>query len=880
MLPLLTLLLGAATADPELVGRHPEAVEVFTCRFDEPTDVNHDRWPDHWKRHRSADHPAYIDIEIADAKTPRDQRCLQVEMNGGGALIHSPPIPISPLFSYVLEAEIETSELAHSGAYVSASYFDAENNLVDLAGKSPVISGTRSWARQRVGPFSTSHAAAAYVVISLHVEPTDDGFDLQGVARFDDIWLARLPRMTLRSNSPHNVYSDVKDVTITCAVSGIQQRDPLLNFELIDLSNRTVAEMNDRLDGEVVALSSNKLSELAKSEGMNLAKTENGYQGEMSWRPPLTENGFYRVRVRMVGDSGVMHDREISLVVVRPQPPPVGGEFGWSMPQGDRQLPLDAVADLLKQVGANWVKFPVWYDASDSERADRLAHFTEQLNMNRIELVGMIDQPPESSRKLFSESEDRLPAASVFAERDVWYPALNPVLTRLTLKVQSWQLGADDDTSFMGHPDLAEKLGEVDQQIARLGQKIRLGLSWRWVNEVPAMASPPWNFLSFTSDPQMTAEELATYLRKTDAGGAQRWAMLQPLSQQHYPVDERARDLVLRMLAAKMNNADVTFATNPFDPDSGLMNQDGTPGELLLPWRTTAYMISGTQFLGSITMPGGSRNYILTRGDEAIMVIWNEKETEEVINLGDPAKLEHVDLWGRARKPESRGDRQVYKVGPLPTFISGVSREMTLWRMNFELLDVKLASMYGRPQYPRFKIKNPFRQGVGGTMEIHTPPSWGNPPPPIRINMSGSEERIDRMEMTLRSNASSGEEQVRIDFNFTADRDYKFSLWRNMEVGLGDVVMEFDTRLDEHGNLIVEQRMINRTDAGVNFKCFLFPPGRRRLRQNVLNLTRGSNLKVYTLPEGEDLIGQTLWIRAEEIYGNRVLNYRFTAEAD
>ena len=491
----------------------------------------------------------------------------------------------------------------------------------------------------------------------------------------------------------------------------------------------------------------------------------------------------------------------------------------------------------------------------------------------------MIDQPPAESRKLFSESTDRLPAASVFAERDVWYPALNPVLTRLTLKVQSWQLGTDDDTSFMGHTQLADKLGEIDEQIARLGQKIRLGVSWRWLNEVTDIESPPWNFLSFIASPQLTAEEIATYLQSTPRD-TQRWVMLEPLPKKHYPVQERARDLVLRMLAAKMNDADVTFATNPFDAETGLMNPDGTPGELLLPWRTTAYMISGTQYLGSIELPGGSRNYILTRGDETIMVVWNEKETQEVINLGDIHDVEHVDLWGRAKRPERQGHRQVYQVGPLPTFISGINREMAQWRMDFEIVDVKLQSLYGRPQFPRIHMKNPFRQGVGGTMQVHVPKSWGNQPPAFRVNLSGSEERVERMEITLRGNASSGEETVRCDFALTADRDYRFSAWRKMEVGLGDVVMEFKTEIDEAGNLIVEQRMINKTDTNVNFKCFLFPPNRRRLRQNVLDLSRGSNLKIYTLPDAEELIGQTLWVRAEEIYGNRVLNYRIKVTGD
>ena len=878
MLTCLTLLLGAATLEPSEEARQSEAVEVYSCDFGTSTDVNHDRWPDHWKRQRSPRYPAYIDIGIADADTPNDKRCLQVEMNGGAAMIQSPPIPISPLFSYLLECEVRTSGLKNTGARISANYYDDSGKPVDVAGESRTVGGTHEWTRLRVGPFSTSHQRASYVVIFLHVEPTTAGFDLEGIAQFDDVWLARLPRMMLRSNSPHNVYSDPQDIEISCIVSGIQQRDPMLTFELIDLSSRTLAQMNDRLDGEVVALSSNKITDLISREGSEVVKTDNGYQGEMKWHPPIKENGFFRVRVRMLGDKQVMHEREVTLVVVRPRSPPIGGEFGWSMPDGDKQLALDDITSLLTQIGANWVKFPVWYEPSDRHRADLLAHFIEQLNTGRIELVGMIDQPPPETRKLFSESADRIPAAGVFAEKEVWYPALNPVLTRLTLKVQWWQLGGDDDTSFMGHPQLADKLSEVDQQVARLGQKIRLGLSWTWLNEVPDIESPPWNFLSLNSAPQMTAEEIAKYLQKTPSQGAQRWVMLQPLSEKHYHVDARARDLVLRMLAAKMNGADVTFATDVFDAETGLMNADGTPGELLLPWRTTAYMISGTEFLGSIALPNGSRNYVLTRGDEAIMLVWSDEETEEVINLGDPRSVEHIDLWGRSKQPQQQEHRQVYKVGPLPTFITGISKEMALWRMNFQIVDTKLESLYGRPQFPRFRVKNPFGQSASGKMQLHIPKSWGEHLMPVRINMSGGESRTDRLEVTLRNNASSGEEQVRVDFTVTADRDYRFSAWRKMEVGMGDVVMEFKTRLDEHGNLVVEQTMVNKTDSTVNFKCFLFPPNRRRLRQNVLDLSRGTNLKTYTLPDGEKLIGETLWIRAEEIYGNRVLNYRFEVD--
>ncbi|MCA9270990.1 MAG: hypothetical protein KDA41_21060 [Planctomycetales bacterium] len=881
MLPQLVLLVSIGDAGDMTAEDHrSEAVEVYRCGFEAQSDVNHDLWPDHWKRRRGPGFPTFLAIELQPDEGETDSRHLRVQLDGGAAAVFSPPIAISPMFSYVLEADVATGQLESDVAYLSVTFLDAQGNLLAERPTSNLAAGTTPGSRLRIGPFSPSDARAAQAVIGLHVEPQGRGFDLKGFATFDNILLARLPRMTLHSNSTYNVYTDPKDVEITCRVSGIHQRDPLMTFELVDLSRQTLAEMKKHLDGEVVALQSTQLERIdAAAEGdATGSESDRGYKGQMTWRPPIESYGYYQVRVRMMGGSGVKYERSISLAIVRPMPRPTGGEFGWSLPHGDRPLPLAALSGLLGQVSVNWVKFPVWYDESEKARADELAHFIERLNMQQIELVGVLDQPPPGIRPMFGEGDDHLPAATVFAERDIWLPAINQVLTRLSLKVQWWQLGGDDDTTFMGHTDLESGLGEVFDQMGRLGQQVHLGIGWRWLNELPQLSKHLHPTFNLSASPPLMAEELATYLKEDAPSQDRRWVMLQPLPKAHYAVDERARDLVLRMLAAKMNGENVVFAADPFDEQTGLMNPDGTPGELLLPWRTTAHMISDTEHIGRIALPGGSNNFILSRGEEAIMVIWNEKTADEVINLGDPEAIEVVDLWGRVAKPQQQQHRQVYHVGPLPMFITGISREMALWRMSFQFTQARLQSVYGRPQFPEYEMENPFRQGVSGEMRINTPEAWGRPPDPIRINMAGGEQRKSPFEIQLRGDASTGEQPVRVDFSLIADRDYQFSVWRTMEVGLGDISMEFTSRLDDKGNVVVEQRMTNRTEQYANFKCFLFAPGRRRLRQNVLNLSLGSNLKIYTIPEGEDLVGQTIWVRAEEMAGDRVLNYRFVVE--
>jgi len=194
----------------------------------------------------------------------------------------------------------------------------------------------------------------------------------------------------------------------------------------------------------------------------------------------------------------------------------------------------------------------------------------------------MLDRPPKDVIDRFADT-DHLMAATIFAEPGLWHPVLNPIMTRLSLKVRWWQLGDDEDASFIGHPHLHDKIREVKQQLERFGQEVNLGLGWKWLYEPPASTAlpSPFVFLSYNADPPMTQAELAEYLSRTRTEGVRRWTILKPLAGDAYDLQDRARDLVSRMLAAKRTGADCVFVPDPFDPQHGLMNPDGTPGELL-----------------------------------------------------------------------------------------------------------------------------------------------------------------------------------------------------------------------------------------------------------------------------------------------------------
>jgi hypothetical protein len=99
-------------------------------------------------------------------------------------------------------------------------------------------------------------------------------------------------------------------------------------------------------------------------------------------------------------------------------------------------------------------------------------------------------------------------------------------------------------------------------------------------------------------------------------------------------------------------------------------------------------------------------------------------------------------------------------------------------------------------------------------------------------------------------------------------------VYRPVEIGIGDVTLEIAVRKDDEGGLVVEQRFRNHLESPAHFRCFLYAPGRRREKTEVHLIGPGTDLQSYHLPQAAQLLGQTLWLHADEIGGPRAMNYR------
>jgi len=864
------------TAESRFAG----AKTVFECDFGGEWDGNFDGWPDNWTRRRGPGFPHYVKIEISQEPSPTGNQCLRIDLDGGGAVAYSPPIDVTWLYAYVLEGMMKTEGLVHDDAFFSVTFLDDKGKRL-ASFNTPRVKSTDGWERFQLGPVEPPGKNVRSAVIGLHLEPGHRA-DLTGSAAFDNIWLGRLPRMNLSTKMPHNVFTEPGDIEIQCNASGFPQTRPVVAFQL------------ENVHGEVLAKSRRPLvvHKLVGGSDWSLDRftdEPSGQVGQVQWRPKITEPGFYRIHAELLGSRGSSCRRRVTLALIEPWPNASGGEFGWSLPQGAGPLPLAVFGRLLGLMGRHWVKYPLWYSQKTTEdEIESLIQFSERLATHGIEMIGLLDQPPPEIRSRFGQSR-LLEAADIFtAQPEAWYPSLEPILTRLSTRVQWWQLGRDSDTSFVGCLELNQKLSQIKAQLDRVGEDVNLGVAWDWIDEMPSLPPqerPPLRFLALSTEPPLTHRELSTYLQASQlaepeggepAEAPRRWVVLRPLAKSEYATDVRATDLVRRMMAAKIDGADGIFSSDPFSSEHGLLNDDGTPGEMLLVWRTAASLLSGSRYLGSIVLPHGSHNEVFGREHDAVMVVWNERSCEEVLYLGEDVRL--FDVWGRSAVPAKEEHRQVVPVGPVPLFVVGLNKPIALWRMDFALENDRIPSVFGRQHANAIQMRNHFPQGAGGQVDLVVPDIWTVTPRRISFRMAAGETIREPFDVLLPYDANNGTHKFRADFEVQADRLYRFSVYRQIEVGLGGVWIEHSTSLNSLGQLEVVQNFVNATDERVSFRCQLSAPGRPRQETRIIDLPRGNRVKIYHLPNGEQLLGQVLWRRAQEVSGQRKLNYRFTAE--
>lgn len=100
------------------------------------------------------------------------------------------------------------------------------------------------------------------------------------------------------------------------------------------------------------------------------------------------------------------------------------------------------------------------------------------------------------------------------------------------------------------------------------------------------------------------------------------------------------------------------------------------------------------------------------------------------------------------------------------------------------------------------------------------------------------------------------------------------TVYRKVQVGPDGLEVKAVTRLLRGGELRVEIELINRGATALSYECMLWPPAKRQYKRRFIKIEPGQTMRrEFYWPDGAELIGQKMLLRAIEQNGQRVLNY-------
>lgn len=848
---LLSLMIVAVLPADARPAADPDAVQVFACDFEPGTRLNAEGVPTGWSRRTDAQFPRYVPISLAgDAAVGRT--CLRIDLDGGAAELRSPRLPLENGYAYFVEVQVRTEGLQYDAAFASLTLAGPDNRQIEQL-RSQTIGHTTPWARVRIGPLPAGKAS--WAVIGLHLEPQSDDpfseFDLRGSACFDQLRMVRVPLMELDTPDPLHLYPVGDDVSVSCIMTGATHR-PEFSWWLEDVRT-AAASAAQSIEARPVK---------ARAESWS-----------WQWQHRFERPGFYRLHVTRTAGGGEIERREVPLAVIDALSAVPGGNFGWSLPALDNAAIAPQRLRLLEESRLGWVKVPLWLAASDTAGQHRALELIESMRRRQIALIGVLDQPPRGKS---AAQQPPKPAAELFSTlTEQQAQALTATLARYGLQVAAWQVGGDRDASFALASNPAAAWQRVAQRVQRVAGDVETGAYWPAAPAGGPAARPPWRLACLSREPGEADQELADRLARVRKQGAEVMLEIQA-DDPGQSAREQVGELVHRMLLAKIGGAQFIGFANPLDPARGMVDREGACQPRMLAWRTAAWAIGAARYAGSLVLPGGSHCEVFLDDSRAVLVVWNGVPIQERLHLGSAA--ESVDALGWRQKLAEQQGRQTIEADRLPHFVIGADPDVMRWRIASRLEQNRFPSVFGLKRRDALTVTNTFAHPVGGVMALVPPPGWKVRPDRIEFKLAAGQEASLPFELFIPLSGTTGSHLLRFDVDVQTQPRRRFEVYHTLTLDDEHLRLAAQASINASGELEVKLRCENRSSEPVTLRCNLFAPGERRMRWEVSNLASGGEDHVFRLPDGQRFRGQTLWLRAEELGGPRVLSYRFVVD--
>ena len=856
---------------------------IYQCLFDNISDAeDSDGFPDYWTRKDGMENgipfPRHLDIGIVENPNPFSDYALRMNMEGGAAAMFSPKIPLRPGMCYTVSAFVESSALVFDEVSILATFYGNDTAKPIRTIESKKIRNTNGWQQLVVGPITADMPNVQSLSVGLLVMPTARQ-DYGVKVNFVNVEIRESPNISLTMANDHHLFFTPREISVRCEFRGLDPRQHAVQFFLEDPFGRIIGQREAELMiGHFPA----------ERFVVNPQNIQDVIHGTATWNNlPIRFPGFYRIRVatpesyiqtlRLPPDQTfedpLFHIAPQTFVVMPPGSYQPGGEFGWTLdgwPPDEITKALPTIA----QSRLSHLKLPAWLSADiPPQQQETLLRLCRDLSQQRVRLIGLLSPVPKDMAAKIVHGQ--VHAASVLGnDTRLWGDSLQPSLLALSLLIKDWQWTSDTDQSLIDlfftpdgkmSPPGRERFQAFHQLFDQEQFGFGIGMTWDWYREVPDEQLPIPNVtLNFPVDSSIMPEEVASFFSGTSPSFFRRSVSVSPLPMDDYSLETRITHFVQSLVLMKAAGLDTISLSSPKDEQTGILQNDGTPNELYLPWRTTASLLSGGRFLGSITLPNRSRNYCFEQsGNQCVMAVWNstansENPVLETLYLGNEPHI--VNVWGRDMVPEPIGNNHTIPVTQTPVFVTGLNIDVARFRLSMRT-DVRQISSKPNETHA---IPFSYRNDSALPMSIQIMPEgpragdWTIAPVSHSANLEAGLAATGTFDLTLSPRGDTGQRRFQYNVKISGSNMAEFAIYDEMMVGNPDVSMEFVSRLNDKGDLEVIQVFTNNTENVYTYDCRLIIPNRAPRKSRITRQGFGRAEHVYTVERGQELLNRGL----------------------
>ncbi len=911
----------------------PETIAEWD--FGGKEDVRRDGWPDAWTRRTGRDYPKFVPVAIyQNARSAEElteieilrrfsSQCfvawqqskwpwqvipekvppaidqllertllnpyLRVQMDGGAVEVLSPSVPVDIHSVYSMTASI-LCDSADFDASAKLRFLDAsQKTLFEMPTKA--FSGKTGWKSAFTDTQYPFRDDIAFVQVVVQVLPRS-AKAYRGEFGFDAIRIFRTPRINLVVDKPLPYFRIGEDVVARCNASGMTSDQSSIRLVLTDHTGQEGEELRwEDKEGQEQTGSVNKSfvrhdaqqsHYVSKRDAVTIKDEKNYWDGSCEWRLKNLPPGYYEITARLAkGKSGGFELQEQFVIMpneIQRKPDP---RFGWTMSTRDNEslegIDASRLLEILRFGHVGRVKLPIWYDSLDAVASTETLDRVDKVQMIGIGVVGVIASPPKSIRNKFVRlNSDE--TGSALEDTLMVQSFLEPVMRQMCFRISDFQIGWDHEPNFVSNPRLSQSLNAIKKLASRYGQQTQIIAARSPLLPTPKVAViDRWQL--YSADP-LTAVETEKILERsgtTDLNSKAPWMSLTPIDASDYSLSVRVQDLVSRMVGIAGIPATkglTAWVSNPADSAVGILNNDGGPREMFLPFRSTAAALTEMRQIGSLPIQSLGINYLIASGDNAKLIVWSSQTTTAQLYLGDDVSAR--DVWGRSILVKTiktvNGPEQRLTIDRWPIIIDGIDVRVAKWRMGISLDGDRIDPLVVKTQELKVRFANSLSNPINGLVKVIAPSILAEETV-TSFEIEAEANSIISVPVQIRHDANTSAASIQLEFSILGEKPVTFVVDQEIQVGTSDFEFELRYEIDNENRLILFIDGINHQSTPHSFDCILLIPNRPRKRTQFTGF-RDRVTKLIVLENATDLIGKTLRLRCEQFSTNRILNYR------